>query len=128
MKRLLIVPLCFIVFSCAKEELTSGAPSMIGIWIHYSDDQDWEKLVINEDGTGKIEWYANGGLNNETKTKTWYTEDNRLYFGKSTFNIKPYSVNQFPQLSTFTTTEGFDTLTQGVRYCKLNNQYFIEKG
>ena len=76
----------------------------------------------------RVKLNANGGLNQETKTKSWYTEDNRLYFGKSTFNIKPYSIDEFPQLSTFTHIEDYDTLSQGVRYCKLNNEFFIEKG
>ena len=55
MKRIGLVLFLAFLISCGKEEITSGAPSLIGTWVHYSAEKDWEKLVIKEDGTGKIE-------------------------------------------------------------------------
>ncbi|MBD3637438.1 MAG: hypothetical protein HUJ25_08805 [Crocinitomicaceae bacterium] len=119
---------CLLVFSCGKEELSTGAPSLIGVWIHYSAEDAWEKVTIEEDGTGNVEWYTNNKLHKDTKVKRWYVEDNELYLGKVTFSLKPYRIDEYPVTAGSTYIENFDTITTGQRYCVLNNFFFVEKG
>jgi hypothetical protein len=120
---------CLVLFllSCGKEELSGAAPSMIGTWVHYSAVDAWEKISINSDGDGKIEWYTNGKLFRETKNKTWYVKTNRLFFGKATFNVNPYDIKEYPVLSPSTMIDGFDTLLQNRRFCVLDDKNFVEK-
>lgn len=127
MKRIFYFLTLLILFSCGKEQLSDEAPSMIGRWLHYDATDAWEVVIINEDGTGKVEWYTNNKLHKETKIKTWYVQDNKLYLGKSTFSLSPYDVSQFPVTSSSTIVEGYDTLVQNSRYCVMNNVYFVEK-
>ena len=127
MKYCYWVSLMSLLMSCSKEELLTEAPSLVGTWQHYSAEDAWEIIFINTDGTGKVEWYVNNKLNEETKEKNWYTKDNRLYLGKATFSFKPYNIDAYPYYVGTSDNVGFDTLTPGKRIIELNQLHYIEK-
>ena len=114
------------LISCSKEKLIIESPSLVGVWQHYSAMDAWEILIINTDGTGKVEWYTNNKLHEETKIKDWYVKENRLYFGKVTFALNPYDVTGYPQLSSQEEIIEFDTLKPLTRYIELNQLNYVE--
>lgn len=116
---------CFVV-SCSKETLLSESPSLIGKWRHYSATDAWENVIVNSDGTGKVEYFRKSKIFEETKVKDWYTEDNRMYLGKATFSLQPYTITSYPQLASFQEIIEFDTLKIGIRYIQLNQLNFVE--
>jgi hypothetical protein len=116
-----------IFVSCGKEKLVDVAPSLIGTWTHYSGMDAWETLYIEESGDGTIKWYTNGKLFKDAKTKTWYVKDNTLYFGKATFSLTPYDIDEYPQMASSTEIINFDTLQMGFRYMKLDGLTFVEQ-
>lgn len=125
-RRFIFIISVFFFISCGKEDLSSSAPSLIGNWIHYRSSTEAELIKINEEGVGKVLWYDGLSLERETKEKTWKIQDNRMYLGTVTFNLKPYDINEYPKTSSITVIEGYDTLFQGLRYIQLNNQYYRE--
>ena len=128
MKNYLVVSCLILICSgCSKEEVLAETPSLIGRWTHYSASDAWETIFIDEDGTGKVWYYTNSKLKEETKTKTWYTQDNRLYLGKVTFSLKPYTISEFPSNISQEQIVEFDTLTVGARVMQLNQLNFVEK-
>lgn len=128
MRRLLIFLFpVLVIFSCGKEDVSTGAPSLIGTWIHYSASDAWEIIYINSEGNGKVEWFTNNKLHKDTKEKTWYIKDNRLTLGKSTFSLAPYDVETYPTQSSNTVIEGFDTLMSGKKYIIMDGRYYKEK-
>lgn len=127
MKTQLAILVLIIFTSCSKEEVLSESPSLIGKWTHYSANDAWETVLIDEDGTGKVWFYTNGKLKEETKTKTWYTENNRLYLGKVTFSLQPYTISEFPKMISQEEIIAFDTLVVGARVMQLNQLNFVEK-
>lgn len=124
---LLILPATILFLACSKEEVLTETPSLIGKWTHYSASDAWETILIDDNGTGKVWYYTNGKLKEETKTKTWYTQDNRLYLGKVTFSLQPYTISEFPSQVSQEQIVDFDTLTVGSRVMQLNQLNFIEK-
>ena len=119
--------LLLVMSSCGKEKLLDSAPSMVGNWVHYDAPDAWEKVIIKEDGTGKVEWYTNNKLHKETKVKDWLVKGNELFLGKVTFSLGPYDISEYPITSSATVIESYDTLVQGSRYCVMNSSYFVEK-
>ena len=115
------------LLSCSKEQVLSESPSLIGKWTHYSSTDAWETILIDSDGSGKVWYYTNGKLKEETKTKTWYTEDNRLYLGKVTFSLQPYTISEYPSQISQEQIIEFDTLPLGGRVLQLNQLNFVEK-
>lgn len=113
--------------SCGKEAVQEEASSMIGTWVHYTSNEAWEKIIIDSTGYGKVEWYTNNKLHQETKEKQWFVKDNRLYLGKATFSINPYDIDTYPLVSASTEVQGYDTLVQGSKYCVLDGLTFVEK-
>ncbi|MFT4601619.1 MAG: hypothetical protein ACI857_001802 [Arenicella sp.] len=125
-QTVLIFSIILISFGCSKEKLIDVSPSLVGDWKHYSADDQWEIVFINSDGTGKVEYFRNSKLFEETKVKDWFTADNRLYLGKVTFSLQPYTVSEFPTLSPSLQIIEFDTLSMGVRYMQLNQLNYVE--
>lgn len=121
------LPLLMIfILSCGKEELLDSAPSLVGHWQHYVSETEREVILIEGDGTGKVQWYSGISLKRETKIKTWKIDGNRMYLGNVTFNLKPYDIDEYPQVSSSTTYEGLDTLYQGKSYVVLNDLFYTE--
>lgn len=100
---------------------------MVGTWVHYSAEDAWEIVYIDSTGEGKVEWYTNNKLHKETKTKSWYVEDNRLFLGKTTFSLSPYDIDAYPVIAFNDFIQGFDTVITGKRYVALDNRIFTEK-
>ena len=115
------------LLSCNKEPLLDEAPSLVGTWQHYSAEDAWEIVYIESDGTGKVEWFTNNKLHEETNTKDWKVKQNRLYFGNVTFSLKPYTIDLYPTVIGANDTIGFDTLVQGNKYIQLNQLNFIKR-
>lgn len=126
LNRWMFIIALLVLASCNKEELVSGAPSLVGDWIHYNTEAEKEIIYIDSEGNGKVVWYVGNSLERETKVKKWYVEDNRMQLGKVTFNLRPFNIDVFPTTSSNTTIEGYDTLYQGFRYIQLNDKYYRE--
>ncbi|UKN02045.1 hypothetical protein K6119_00765 [Paracrocinitomix mangrovi] len=124
--KVLIIVLTLFVFSCNKESVDAEAPSLIGIWQHNISLTESEVITINQDGTGKVEWYDNNSLRDHTKVKTWYVKDNRLTLGTITFSMQPYDIDEYPKNGSSTIIEGYDTIHTGQRYIKLNATVYTE--
>lgn len=122
----LLVILSILIFSCKKETVQDAAASLIGNWKHYSAPDDWHIIHINADGTGTMEWYANGEQLEMTKSRTWYLKDNTIYFGKIAWNGELYEVLDFPSTSIAESIQLFDTLKAGKRFMKLDKGYYTE--
>lgn len=116
-----------VAFSCKKETLKDGAPSLIGTWKHYSATDAWHIIYIYENGKGKMEWFTKSKLNRDTKERTWYLKDNTIYFGKVALNGELYKVIDFPTTNSVENIENFDTLKANVRFMKLDEGYFVEQ-
>jgi len=126
-KKVTFFLLSLVFISCGKEKVVDAAPSLIGTWTHYSAADAWETLFIEESGDGTIKWYTNGKLFKDAKTKTWYVKDNTLYFGKATFSLTPYDINNYPTMISSTEIQNFDTLLIGARYMELDGLTFVEQ-
>ena len=99
---------------------------MAGTWTHYTNETDHHVLYINADGTGKLEWYNNNGLHQDTKIRDWYIKDNRMYFGKVTFNGEFYDIEQYPITAGSGFSNYYDSIPASSRYCILNDVYYVE--
>lgn len=117
-----------LLLSCGKEKLLDEAPSLIGVWQHYHSEEAWDIITINSDGTGKVDFFTNSKLREETKVKDWLVKDNRLYLGKVTFSLQPYTITEYPKTASSNSIEGFDTLTTAQRYVEFNQLVYVEKG
>lgn len=127
MKKILFIATLFILtVSCKKETVSEAAPSIIGNWKHYSENDAWHIIHIESNSEGRMEWYTNGKLYKDTKTRTWYMKNNTIYFGKLALNGELYEIIDFPVTSTSQTIELFDTLFAGKRYMKLDKGYYVE--
>lgn len=129
MKRVVLITVCLInlLVSCKKETVKDGAPSLIGTWKHYSSVDAWHIIYIQDDSQGRMEWYTNGKLFDDTKIRTWYLKDNTIHFGKLALNGELYEVTEFPYTAGSTTIELFDTLYSGKRIIKLDDKYYVEQ-
>ena len=119
---------CFsvLLLGCNKDPLLEAAPSMVGTWTHYSNVTDHHIIYINDDGSGKLEWYNDKGLYKETKERDWYIKENTLYFGKASFDGQLYRINDFPTTCTAGFANYYDSIPTGARYCKLDDVYYVE--
>jgi len=127
-KRVLIslILVVFLSLGCKKETVKDGAPSLIGTWKHYSAEDAWHIIYIYDNGEGRMEWYTNNKLHDDTKVRTWYLKNNTIHFGKVALNGELYEVTDFPTVSGSTTVELFDTLYAGKKYITLDNKYYVE--
>ena len=127
MQRLFFIALfLFLLIGCSKSTVLDEAPSLVGVWKHYTAEDAWEIIRIDQDGEGKIEWYTNNKLHKETKVKSWYVKDNTLYLGKVTFSLEPYDITEYPQTAGQEVIINFDTLKANHRYVYLNDAPYVE--
>lgn len=125
--RITITFISLILFiSCKKETVLDVAPSLIGTWKHYSDEDNWHIIYIFDNGDGRMEWFVDGEKADFTKTRTWYMKDNTIYFGKVALNGELYDVIDFPSTSSSESIINFDTLKVGKRFMQLDEGYFVE--
>jgi len=113
--------------ACKKEKLNDVAPSLVGVWKHYSSENDWHILHIYDNSDGKIEWFTKGKLQKDTKVRTWYMKNNTIYFGKLALNGEFYEILSFPVVSTSTSVHLFDTLYSGKRFIELKAGKYVEQ-
>lgn len=124
---LILIVLSGSLVSCKKEKLVDAAPSLVGTWKHYSATANWHIIEIYDNGEGKLQWYVDGKLEKFTKVRTWYMEDNTIYFGKLALNGELYEVIDFPAISGAEVIENYDTLKVGKRFMRLDDGYFVEQ-
>ena len=113
--------------SCKKEKVIDAAPSLVGNWKHYSDEGNYHIIEIYDNSEGKMQWYVDNELEKFTKVRTWYMDDNTIYFGKIALNGELYEVIDFPAVSGSEVIENFDTLKVGNRFMKLDQSYYVEQ-
>ncbi len=126
MRLILILSIIVLLQSCKKEPVLDSAPSLVGSWIHYSDNDAWHIIHIESNGEGTMEWYRNDKIFKDTKTRPWYVKDNTLYFGKATFNGELYDIIEYPILNSIESIQNLDTLKSGKEYMILDDLYYIE--
>jgi hypothetical protein len=126
MRYLFLISVSCLLFSCKKEKVADGAPSLIGSWKHYSATDAWHIIHIYDDSQGQMEWYTNGKLYKDTKVRTWYLKENTIYFGKMALNGELYEVIDFPSISLAESIQLFDTLKAGKRFMKTEDGYYVE--
>jgi hypothetical protein len=117
----------FFLISCSKDKLIDEAPSLVGTWKHFYSEEAWDIITISSDGTGKVDYFTNSKLKEETKVKDWYIKDDRLYLGKVTFSLQPYTVSEYPTTASINFIEASDTVFIGERYLEFNQLIFVEK-
>jgi len=124
----ILVGLLFIamLISCKKETVADAAPSLIGTWKHYTSADECHIIYIYDNSEGKMEWYNEGQLYDDTKVRTWYLKNNTIYFGKVALNGELYEVLDFPSVSVTETVQLFDTLKAGKRFMKMDTGYYVE--
>lgn len=126
MRNLLLIVIVLSLTGCKKELLLDKAPSMIGTWVHYSAPNTFHIIIVKEDGTGRLEWYNEGGLYKDTPYRDWYYKDNTMYFGKVALNGELYDIIEYPKTAGSTFENNFDVIPAGSRYCILENVYYVE--
>ena len=55
---------------------------MIGDWVHYSENNGFHYIYIQENGRGSMYGENNHGNNQDTQRRGWYIKDNILYFSR----------------------------------------------
>ena len=66
MKFLFPLLILILLNSCKKEALLDEAPSLVGDWIHYTQEDAWHIIHIKTDGNGVEQWSQTfGGTNDE---------------------------------------------------------------
>jgi hypothetical protein len=127
MRTIILFSFPMLLTACKKETLLESAPSLVGNWKHYSGDGDYHIIEIFDTGDGKMQWYVDNELEKYTKVRTWYMENNTIYFGKIALNGELYEVIDFPAVSGSETIENFDTLKVGKRFIRLEEGYYTEQ-
>ena len=78
-------------------------------------------------GEANLDFFTNSKLREETKVKDWYVKDNRLYLGKVTVSLQPFTISEYPKTASSDFIEGYDTIQTGERFMQFNQLTFVEK-
>ncbi|NOQ73399.1 MAG: hypothetical protein GQ574_15445 [Crocinitomix sp.] len=127
MRKLLFLLVVLVLTACAKTPLLDASEAMVGTWIHYNSETDAHRIIIKEDGTGSMEWIADGEVSRATKIREWYLDDNILSFGKAAFNGESYEIDKYPTFTWDEIINYYDTIQEATRYIKLDNYYYAEE-
>lgn len=127
MRNIFFITLSVFIVSCAKTPLLEASEAMVGDWIHFSDEDDSHRVVINADGTGYMEWAVDGNASKSTKMRDWYLDDNTLSFGKVAFNGEAYEIEEYPTVAWMEIINFYDTIPELSRYIILDGNYYVEK-
>lgn len=127
MNKFLYFAFTFLIVGCSKTPLLESSEAMVGTWIHYTAENDAHRIIINEDGTGSMEWIANGEVSRATKVREWYLDDNILAFGKAAFNGESYEIDKYPTFTWDEIINYYDTIQESSRYIILDDYYYAEE-
>ncbi len=127
MNKFLYFAFTFLIIGCSKTPLLESSEAMVGTWIHYTAENDAHRIIINEDGTGSMEWIANGEVSRATKVREWYLDDNILAFGKAAFNGESYEIDKYPTFTWDEIINYYDTIQESSRYIILDDYYYAEE-
>lgn len=127
MNKFLYFAFIFLIVGCSKTPLLESSEAMVGTWIHYTAENDAHRIIINEDGTGSMEWIANGEVSRATKVREWYLDDNILAFGKAAFNGESYEIDKYPTFTWDEIINYYDTIQESSRYIILDDYYYAEE-
>jgi hypothetical protein len=124
---LLSLFLMLLISACNKTPILDASTSMVGVWVHYTDNEDAHHIIIQSNGEGFMEWYIADKLSKQTKVRKWYLDNNILSFGKAAFNGESYTIEEYPMLSNTEEIIYYDTLYEGQRYILLDGIYYTER-
>jgi hypothetical protein len=125
MRKFLFILGLTTILACEKTPLLEASESMVGNWEHFSGPDDSHRIIINEDGTGYMEWRHDGELTKSTKTRDWYIDDNILALGKAAFNGEQYEIDKYPKYTFDEIIKYYDTIPAGGVYIILDGNYYV---
>lgn len=115
------------ITACNKTPLLEASEAMVGTWVHYSGPTEAHRIIINEDGTGSMEWMLDGKVTRATKVRDWFLDDNTLSFGKAAFNGESYEIDKYPTFTWETLIKYYDTIQEASYYIILDDFYYAEE-
>lgn len=127
MKKLIVLFLLFSVVSCRKMEcVKTAAPELIGDWVHYSENDGFHYIYIEENGKGSMYGVNNHGNNHDTQRRGWFVEDDVLYFSRYSNNASEdkFTIDQYPDVTVNDIHLMYDTIYAGETFMKLNSRYY----
>ena len=128
MNKLFILVIIILTFSCKKKALNKVHPEMQGYWKHWNSDIEYQILLINEHGAGKISIYVNGERTIGDVTRGWYIKDDYLIWTwKGTVKTNGYKIDQYPTIATSQFINELDTVYKGNYYIKLNGKIYVDR-
>lgn len=127
MRKIYLIAAIIALAACSKTPILEASDSMVGTWEHFTDEDDSHTIIINEDGTGHMEWQIDGTLSRSTKVRDWYLDDNVLSFGKAAFNGESYEIDDYPAVAWEEIIKYYDTIPELSRYIVLDGNYYVEK-
>lgn len=127
MKKIITALVIIVLVSCGKTPILEHTSDLAGTWKHNFSEGNSHTLIINEDGSGRIEWEENGEKSKATKLRDWYIKDEVLYFGKGAFNGEQYAIDQYPKVAWEELIHYYDTIPETKKYIILDNFYYVEQ-
>ena len=125
MKILAALVIGFLLVGCSKTPLLESTDALEGIWIHYTSEVNYHKIIINADGTGSMEWFVDNKKSRATKVRDWYLDDNFLSFGKAAFNGESYMIDKYPTFTWEELIKYYDTIPATSYYMILDDYYYV---
>jgi len=115
------------LLSCGKKEcVKTAAPEMIGDWVHYSENNGFHYLYIQQNGRGHQYGRNDHGNNVDTQRRGWFIKDDVLHFrrwnDKATSDV--FVINQYPVTADSSIYLPYDTIEAGQQFMILNQRYY----
>lgn len=128
-KTLAISLLIILISSCGKYEcVKNSSPEMIGDWVHYSENNGFHYIYIQENGRGSMYGKNNHGNNQDTQRRGWYIKDDILYFSRL-FNKAEedkFIIDKYPTIATQVIISDYNTVEVNDTYMILNNRIYTK--
>ena len=105
--------------------MLESTDALEGIWIHHTSEVNYNKIIINADGTGAMEWFVDNKKSRATKVRDWYLDDNFLSFGKAAFNGESYIIDKYPTFTWEELIKYYDTIPATSYYMILDDYYYV---
>ncbi len=119
------------VASCQRKAVHKIRPDFIGYWRHKEIDGERWYIEIDKKSWGTVTVYGLDGkfskehLYGENPRKWRYNEERQ----ELTNGIisERFKVNQLPTIAETMIISGYDTVSTGMTYCIINNDYYIRQ-
>lgn len=113
--------------SCGKyEKVKIAEPNMIGKWTHYSINNGYHFITINEKGRGTMEGDNEHGNTNDPNPRKWFISENTLHFSRFFNKVEDekFQIDLYPTIADTIIELEYDTIPIGIPYMILDNRTY----